>query len=405
MTGLRIWLRRSSVGRGFPALAALVVVLLMTGRGWGYEWNWAFSKASTSTILLSPLVAGMVAFDRSRLFTNTLQTVGETVMRPRIALVSMAAWLWACAIWSLSIATAAFVAHRGGASGRPDLWIFAQAPVALMAAACFGLAWGARVRGPLAGPAAALVVYLATVLLKGVGLPAVFWAGGATGTLIGVTQVPAIAATDIAINAAIAVTALAWHEEARTPARGGTRVMAAVLTIATISGAAAVATGLGGGDTYQESERKPICVGERTVVCGPPDGRAVLTIAESSLDTALQELGQSGIPWRQRYQLAAGRSVFDLSHEAGHLVVATEEIRRGKLARSDVASALATPRVCEAFLGAEPSDELLLKKQALVLAWVTDALERPETIRHAPSDVVEAFHALAGCEPQRSRQP
>ena len=169
---------------------------------------------------------------------------------------------------------------------------------------------------------------------------------------------------------------------------------------------AAVTVGLfGGRDTYQETTRTPICVGREVVVCGPPDGRAVLTIAQTSLQGAIRRLATTGIPWRQRYYLASGPRLFDLSADAGQLQVATEDIRHGALSQHDLAATLAMPRVCEAFLGAEAADEQLLAKQGRVLDWVTQALGRPETAPRAPTDVVAAFAALATCAPLRSTPP
>lgn len=390
MTGLAMWLRRSSVARAFPGLLAMDLILLMLGGGWGYEWNWAFSKASTPTILLSPLLAGLVAFDRSRRFTSTLQSLSETVARPRVTVIGVAGWLWSCLVWCVGVACAGVVAKHGGASGRPDLWVFVQTPFALLAAASVGLAWGARMRGPLAGPAAAVVIYVVTIVAKGLGLPGVFCSGGATGSLIGVTQVPSTAAASVGINLAIALTALLWHEEARLLHRRGIRTTAVVLTVITICGAVGIARQLGGRDTYQAVGGRPVCVGEGVVVCGPSDGRAVLMIAQSSLEKATRRLAPSGLPWRQRYLMSSEPDDLAAADDAGKLNVKTEDIRDGELSQTDIASTLTMPRLCQAFLGEHASDELLLSSQLVLRSWVTAALHQPGPPRPAPRNVVAA---------------
>lgn len=231
MLDLRLWLRRCSAARAFPALVAIVFVVIQSRSGWQFEWGWGFSQASTATLLLSPLVAGLVAFDRSRRVAPTLQALAATTPRARFVTLALASWAWTLLAWGVGMAYVAVrVAHNGGA-GWPDPWIFLEAPVVLLAAASFGLAWGSVFRSLSAGPTAAVVVYLCVILTAALGLPGPFTAGQATGSLIGMEQIPEVALSGVGLSLAVALGPSLWDAQRTVLAQRYLRIYTGMMTL------------------------------------------------------------------------------------------------------------------------------------------------------------------------------
>lgn len=396
-----MWLWRSSAKFAWPGLVAAAAVVAYARSGWQYEWNWALSNASTPTILLSPLVAGLVAYDRGRRATPTLEALAGTTPRVGLSLIAVAGWAWAVLAWVVVAGSAAFMAARHGASGTPDPWIFFQVPAALLAASFFGLAWGSRFRSVAAAPSAAIVVYVLVILANVLGLPGIFVAGRSTGSLIGTEQVPAAAVNAIAMSLAFAALAVVWHRRQVASAWGGATPAPVVAMVALL-----VATGVHGiassdGNTYQAREQRPICVGETVVVCGPPDGRALLTLSAGGLERATRLLDASGIQWRTRYDLRRGDDVFSLPEEAGLLRVGPEDIDSGRVTAQSLAATLAMPRLCQEYFGPQPPKGLLSDQQ-VVMTWTAKALADGRPAVAAPTDVVSAYASISGCRPARS---
>lgn len=383
----------------FPALVVIVVVILLSRRGWQYEWGWGLSQASSATVLLGPLLAGLVAFDRSRRAAPTVADLAATTARSGFGALTLASWTWAVAAWAFGMGVAGVVVARHGAAGWPDPWILVQPPAALFAAACVGLAWGATFRSIAAAPIVTVVVFLGVVLGDYAGLTGLLAAGRATGSLIGMQQIPGVAATGVAVNLLMACLALAWAVHRIQPARRdlqGLVVIGGVVVLA----AAMVLARAGGGNTYRAVEQEQICVGERVVVCGPQAARPVLKVAQSGLAGAVRDLSSSGVAWRSRYVWARGGAVLSIPEDTGLLRVSTENMSGGRMSTGEIAATLAMPRLCQDFFAPNPPDALLAK-QALVTTWVADQLSRRERVGRAPGAVLDAFGDLATCEPAR----
>lgn len=401
MTGLRVWLWRSSAKFAWPGLVVAAAVVAYARTGWQYEWNWALSNASTPTILLSPLIAGLVAYDRGRRATPTLEALAGTATRMGLYMIAVAGWAWAVLAWLVVAGSATFVAARHGASGTPDPWIFFQVPGALFAASFFGLAWGSRFRSVAAAPTAAVVVYVLVILTNVMGLPGIFVAGRSTGSLIGMEQVPKVAANAIAMSVAFGMLAVAWHRrQVASPWRGASLAPTALMAVLVVAiGVYGIASG--DGDTYRARQQRPICVGLTVEVCGPPDGRALLTLSADGLDRATRHLAASGIQWNTRYELRRGDDVFSLPESAGLLRVGPEDINDGHATSQSLAATLAMPRLCQGYFGPQPP-EGLLSDQQLVMSWTAKALAEGQPATAAPTDVVSAYASIAGCKPART---
>jgi hypothetical protein len=317
-------------------------------------------------------------------------------------MIAVAGWAWAMLAWLSVAGSAVITAARHGASGTPDPWIFFQVPTALFAASFFGLAWGSRFRSVAAAPSAAVVIYVLVILANVVGLPGVFVAGRSTGSLIGMEQIPTVAATAVTMSVGVGILAMVWHRRQFTfssiGASGGLLVvMALVVTASAIYGLAS-----SDGNTYRATQQQPICVGETgVVVCGPPDGRALLTLSATGLESAARQLASSGIPLRERYDLRRGNDVFSLPEDAGLLRIGPEDIDSGRVSPQALAATLAMPRLCQDFFGPQPPESLLADQQ-VVMTWIARALVDREVEYAAPKDVVAAYASISDCKPARA---
>ena len=114
MTALRLWLRRSSGFLALPAIVGLVAVVIAGRSGWYYEWDRAMSWASASTILLGPLVAGLLAFDVARRLGPTLEVLIATTRRGLngVFALALAVWAFGAGGWLLGIGYAAPLALK-----------------------------------------------------------------------------------------------------------------------------------------------------------------------------------------------------------------------------------------------------------------------------------------------------
>jgi hypothetical protein len=400
VTAYLLWTRRCSAALASPAFVAVSLVILLTRRGWQFEWGWGLSQASSATVLLGPLLAGLVAFDRSRRAAPTVANLAASSPRSGLWALALASWMWAVAAWGLGMAVVAVVVTRNGARGWPDPWILVQPPAALLAAACLGLAWGATFRSIASAPIASVVVFLGIILGDYLGLTGLLASGRATGSLIGMQQVPAVAAAGIALNLMLALVALAWALHRIQPDRMDLKRLVMLGGAVTVAAAVGLAR-VGGGDTYRAVAEEQVCIGDGVVVCGPESARPVLAVAQSSLLSAVRQLGGSGVAWRSRYVWARGSDVFSIAADSGLLRVGTENISDGRMSPGEIASTLAMPRLCQDFFDPNPPDALL-GKQGLVTAWVTEQLSQGSRAGRAPRQVLDAFDDLANCRPARA---
>lgn len=399
MQTLTLWLRRCTSALAFPGLVAVVFVVIHSRTGWEYEWDWAFNNTSTSAILLTPIAAGLVAFDRARRFAPTFADMASSTPRGLSSLVELAAasWLWHIAAWALGMGYVAVRVAFNGAVGVPAVWNFVEAPAALLAGVFIGLMWGSILPNLAAGPLAATTTYLVGLLgNSSFGLPGLLMAGGSVGTLVGLEPVPSVVMSDVAVHLTLALlcgfVAAARTVRARPRLRWGT----AATAIALAASMANLWTLSGHTDPYRTADAPIVCVGGSVTVCGRYKATPLLNVAHRSLASALVDLKHSGVDWQTRYILP--NEARDVPPSSGVLSLSPELISDGRMGLDDLAATLATPRMCRAYVADAPPGGLL-QDQSEVLQWAIRNLQSRGSAGSAPDRIREAYEQLSSCQP------
>lgn len=398
MFAVLLWLRRSTAFALLPFGLAAALVMLFSRGGWQYEWGWALSQAASATILLCPLVAGVVAFERARRFAPTLELISNTLTRPARWALPLGAALPAIAAMLITCAIAAALVLRHGPGPATDLWVLGQVPAALLGAAGWGLLVGRAVSGPVAGPLAAITCYAMSLLGRYFGIPTLFSAGGATGTLIGAEQIPTIAAGAIACHAAVLGVALMRERYVPQGRRGAWWSMPNIVTALAVAGVMTFGVTLGGADTLRTATEPVRCYGIKPTVCGPASGDAVLRVAQRSLAEALVKLEPTGVPWRERYVLATGDQLLTIREDSGLLRVAPDGIDDGRASTADLAATLAMPRLCQEQFESDPGG--ITEQQGAIQRWLVGELTKPAPTA-APRDLLASYQVISNCTPAR----
>ncbi|UDM05454.1 hypothetical protein [Streptomyces longhuiensis] len=183
-------LMRRSLGRTlFPVFLVLVLLnTLLRSMNWRYEWMWAVYQYNFTVVLLGPLLAGVAGWEgyrlaRSRHFLSSHH-------RPIAMLTSAwaALFAWCALAFLLGLGVVFAITAAAGTPQWPGLrGLLTPIPaLALLALECAGgLAAGWLSHSRLAAPLAAIVVFLATLLLYTSSFSVFVTVGGATGSLIG----------------------------------------------------------------------------------------------------------------------------------------------------------------------------------------------------------------------------
>ena len=402
MLPLRLWLRRCSAAYASPVMVLLCLWVIHARSGWEYEWDWALNNASTPSLLLAPLLAGLVAHDRARRAGPTMAPLSAAAPRGETGLLSLAAasWVWTLAAWSVGLAYAAARVLPNGPEGTPDPWVLVEVPVLLGLAAVAGLCIGTVLPNLAAGPVAAMGFFGIDVLAQASPVNGLFNAGGSTGTLAGLERTPAAAVTVITAHLAFAAAAL-------MATRGYTSPAVARPRMAAMSAAAVALVAVGGvfavnryQEPYQPVTTAQVCVSGTVTVCGPSNTRPLLVRAGRDLSAAVTTLEGAQLPWQRQYVLARGEKVLEIPPDKSVLDLSPEEFTNGKLSVHQVASTLSRPRMCQAYFGG-PNLDATMRNQDKVYDWVTDHLTSSPVHSAAPQDVMNAFRFIATCEPAR----
>lgn len=403
---LRLWLRRGAASAAFAAMVAIGLVILFSRNGWNHEWDWALAQAAAGTLLLAPLVAGLVAFDRSRRVEPTLSLLAVSAPRGAWAVLALpvAAWLVSVTAWLLCVAVAIAIAWRGGASGRPDGFAFVEPPVLLLTASFVGFAVGARTRSVLAGPGAAALILLVRTFAGGTSLPldGLLSAGGSAGTLIAADRTPLMAVTLMVAHLTLAWLAIALAVPGlRAGDRRRSAVVAVVAALAFVGSVTAYGATASRLDPLQWTSSPAICSRGVATVCGPREGAYLLRASQRSVSAALQRLRPSGIGWRTTYVLPRGPA---LDPDDGVLSAGPDQTRDDRLDTDAVVATLVTPRLCAALFD-DRQAQPVLNDQTQVMEWLTTKLRSPGPVDAAPQSVKDAYRRLETCEPFTSPLP
>lgn len=395
-----LWMRRSSATIAFPAMVALVLVAAWSRTGWQYEWDWALSWTASATILLGPMVAGLVAHDRARRHAPTLVLVERTTSRGTLAALSapIAGFTLAMTAW---IAAALVVLARvwnHGAVGRPGLTMLLEVALVLLASAFLGAATGSWVTNRAAGPIAAISVYALFVSGPHLTLGGLMNAGGSLDTLVDLRRNPEWLAGFVGVHLAMALAAAMVILARRTVLRSAQAAVLAGAIVVLVAGALAFKAGKADGP-YQEIAVETHCLGQAPELCGPSKSAPVLEIAEEGLRRAYADLADSGLTLRERYVMARGLPGNTFPDDAGDLSVDPSLFVDGAYSRDDVVMTIATPTLCERFFLDEPPRDLM-NAQSTVMQWLDQRLSG-KVDGEAPADVVDGYRRLLKCRPHR----
>lgn len=393
---LPIWVRRGSGKVALPAMVVMTLVYVLGRDGWDWEWQRAVDWAAGSTILLGPATAGLVAFDLWRRVPSGLRAIMATSTRGSTAVLGpvVAAWLYAmiaCAA-GVTLAVVRTAAHRP--DGSPSWWLLLEVPIALLASAAVGAAVGSVVRTVAAAPVAVVAAYLLPVAGGVVGLPDVLVAGGATGTLLGLTPDPAVVTTTLVVNLLIAASCLLVAVARVGPPRLGAVVAATSLGLSVVvaaTGLWSLEPRLRGWDAVETR----ICVDGDIAVCGPVGGRALYLLAQRDLERSWNSLDDLGDPPAGGYEYAGATT----RPGSGTGLLALGTVEGGRLDVWDVAVTIATPTACEQYFAEDPPTELL-DGQARLAAWLAVGAADAAAGDPAELDLArQTYDALERCRP------
>lgn len=370
-----LWLRRSTALLAFPAMLAIVFLVLFSRSGWSWEVSQAVSWSTAPTILLGPLAAGLVAFDVWRRQTPTMRDLNASTRRGAsgVLVLALTAWVYAVVAWLAGVGVAVAMSASNDAAGPVPWWTIAQGLVVMLACVCIVALIGSGLRNVAAAPVAAVVCYLLPIGANVFGLQGVLTVGGATAPLIGITQDRTIAA--VLVLAAVLVAALSWVMVRRWSAPSGvaTSGSGVVLGVALVGSLVYLTTLSPMTLSMRPSASPEVCVGSAPQVCGPGEGAALYAVAAADLHAAGQKLADDGITLADRYDYPRGDIMLP-PRGVGLLSLSPSKITGdGHLAPWDVALAVASPSVCPAYYGDAPPGDLL-DAQGSLATWVVDRL-------------------------------
>lgn len=396
-----LWLRRSSLAVAFPAMVVLVLVTAWSRTGWEYEYAWALSWTASVTILLGPVVAGLVAHDRARRHAPTFTLVEGSSPRGSLAALTLplAATVLAFTAWTLAAAVVLAWVWWHDAADTPPVTLFLEMLVVLTAAAFLGAAVGTWTPTRAAGPLAAVLVYALIVFADSVELGGLMTAGGSVSSTVGWRRDPDWLVGFVVLHLALAIAAglVVRIRQASGPVLRGTLTFVAFAMV--IGAAVGFHTAKEDG-LYRDVVVPSVCFGDAPEVCGPRDVEPVLRIAAAGLADAYRDLADADLPLRERYVLARGLPGGVFPTDAGDLSADTSTFRDGRYSRDDAVMTIAVPTLCEAFFADEPPEQLM-QAQSVLHEWLSGRLDRGTT-GPAPADVRSAYLNLLECEPRRT---
>jgi len=297
-------LRRSAGLIAVPVLlAVLLAQVLFRSQTWTYEWTWAFYQLGFNTVLIGPIVAGIAAWEGSRL-ASASDAIGTA---PRNWRVFLAHWLgivvWASAAYLVGLLVAVVMVLMQGTPWGPrlvDLLSVATALSLLAAEACAGLVLGWLLgRRLVSAPLAAIGCFCITLWLYLMGPGQFIIVGGATGSLAGLTPRTQVQIAQIAffLSAAVAVLLVAGRRRAWGKRRGLGPPIASICL-------AAMATFgvLGTGRTLLVPRNEPLtCFGDSPQICTAAGYQRFASDAHDTLHpfvAALKDAGVTPLPLR-----------------------------------------------------------------------------------------------------------
>ncbi|HEY8982517.1 MAG TPA: hypothetical protein VIU15_23375 [Streptomyces sp.] len=183
-------LARRSLGRvAFPVFLALVVLnTVLRTMTWRHEWMWAVYQYNFTVMLLGPLLAGIAGWEGYRLAKAQSFLLSHQRPIKVLASATLALWAWCAFAFLLGLVMIGGIVISAGTpwqAGVHELVTPLPALLLLLAECAIGVIAGWLSGSKLAPPLAAIVVFLASLLLYSGDLSEFVMVGGATGSLVG----------------------------------------------------------------------------------------------------------------------------------------------------------------------------------------------------------------------------
>ncbi|WP_143556863.1 hypothetical protein [Serinibacter salmoneus] len=383
-------------------LAVVAIVVVFSRDGWSWEWGRAISWATSSTLLLAPIAAGLAALDARKFGRGILGSIASSSVNGfwGVYLGTVIVWFGAVVAWLAGVVAAIVVTAQRADGFSLEPALAATALTTLLAAASLGAVAGILWDHVVVAPLVALAVYLLPLTLgQVIEVRDLFLAGGATGTLAGTAPNPVVTATHLLVHGAISLMALLviWVQCRPRSAARSSVVVGSVILVAVALGAYLAAEPVKSARVNTPSANVcEVSSSGAVEVCGAPETRALYSVAAESLDGAIQQLAERGVVAASRYEEAGNGRVLD--PEVGILAVDTVAVSAADIGVDDVVAALVAPRACPFLYDEEPPAEHL-DVQATLAAWVYDVLGGVPTEPGDDRAASETMRWLASCSP------
>lgn len=368
MTGVFSWARRRSALWLWPVFLAVdLLALFSRGLQWQGEWAWTVDWANGGTILLGPLLAGVVAYDVQRLGSPSANTAMTAALRgPQVPLqIGIANWIWAAAAHALTLVVAVAATAATSPSGSIPLLLLPIGFIALLAFAALGALVGSLIRSLIAAPIATVACFALTYLGATGVVPKAFRIGGVSGTLVGLRYSESvnswIAAMLIAVTGLAALVAVyRWSALLRSTqwVTGGLSValLATAWTVLQVNG-----------DYRFEPQRTAVsfrCAGSAPEVCMAVGTTRQLSTLAAAMHEQAAPLTALGIALPDRYY----QDVANVApHQgAGVFYLAVEEVNAPMPDPVVIADYLTVPAPCPQFTSHDAPPEEALYARSIV---------------------------------------
>ena len=419
MTGAFSWMKLRSGLWLFPVFLAVdLLVLFSRGLQWQGEWAWSVDWANGGTILLGPLLAGVVAYNVQRLGNPSANTAMTATLRgPQVPLhIGFANWMLAAAAHLLTLAVAVAATAATSPTGSLPLLPLPLGFLALLAFAALGALTGSVIRSLVAAPIATIACFALTYLGATGVVPKAFRIGGVTGTLIGLRYSESVNAWIAALLIAVtAFAALVAVYRRSVLVRTGQWV-AGGLSVALL--ATSWANLQINGDYRFEAQRTAVsfrCAGSAPQVCMAVGTTRQLPALAAAMHEQAAPLTALGISLPDRYY----QDVANVApHEdAGVFYLSVNEVNAPRPDPVAIADYLSTPRPCPEFTSPDAPPEEALYARAILADVIrqnnnlpTGLLMDDKAKAWMSSGDVEAwtkqtFNALTTCDMARINVP
>lgn len=393
---LGVWARRSLAVWTAPLVLGALVFSVWTMHGWQFESLWGTRGVLEIFPLVSPLVAGAVAFDVARRWQPVVAELGPSTRRWRWATLAVPAAhvLWAFAMVCLVWASVAVRLSIGPTIWQSDPWLPVEVIAALAASASVGLLIGMRVPDPISAPMAAIVVFAVETLGVPYGVDSLFTSAALRESAVGLSRDPWSATLTVALDGAL----IAWC--CLVALRQGRRTSGWLAAVAVASVALIGLEAIPGHATptlWRAASSQQVCTSHDDVrVCGPPNAMPFLDDLSHELTAARRTLTGSQLRLPDRYVL--GTYGITPSTDGGDTTAFVTPARLAVDNHAAIADVLSQPRICPQLLNPDNDTRTLLDEQEKVRAWLSEALQTRQT-NAAPAGVQAAYHDLVTCDP------